>query len=857
MRLLRDYPIRLKVLVPPAILALGMVVLYFSTTLGIHQLTATIDTISVEILERITLIDDIVITSEQVQSDVFQISVLKSMGLPDESILPLKSRLESQLSDLSVSYGKISGWWELDKTEMELLEQIQKPLDSFRTQAKQAASVVIRDAALGVVLVRSSTIPFQELQMLLADLREYEQALITGAKEKAQKESQRINSSTALATLIIILAAIISTLFISTTQISKPIQEITKTMTRLAEGDVSGDIKDQNRQDEFGKMAQTVSVFRETMISKDQAEAELIESQRAMAALLDNLPGFAYRCQNDPEWTTEFISDGCHELTGYRPKDLIGNAKISYNGIIHPDDQKMVRDTIQKALAEKTTFQIEYRLIPATGAKKWVWERGFGIYAEDEELQFLEGFVTDITQRKQAQAAQDDAYQQVISRQAAVLNLTEDLQREVAERRQAEKTVQRQNEFLLALQEITLELLSELELDKLLHNIVTRAGQFVGTSSGFLDLIDEKSGQLVPSVGVGVLEESLQHMTQPGVGVAGMVWKTSKPIIVDNYDGWAERIDEFSTNAISSIIGVPILTSGEVIGVLGLAHEAKSQKIFGPDAITYLTQFAQLVSIAIENARLYSTAKNELVVRKQSEKEREKLVAELEARNREMEAFVYTISHDLKAPLISIDGFSAALQINDNLGEQGQHYLERIRANSANMSVLITELLELSRVGRVVGQYENTNIPVLLNEIFSNVGIELPNPMVTIQDPLAEIFADRIRIRQIFSNLINNAIKFQSPNRKLNIIIGCHPGKNSDTFWVQDNGIGIEPKHLKRIFEPFQQLNSNVQGVGIGLTLIRKIIEHHGGQIWVESQPDEGTTFYFTISTKAQGMNDE
>jgi diguanylate cyclase (GGDEF)-like protein len=190
---------------------------------------------------------------------------------------------------------------------------------------------------------------------------------------------------------------------------------------------------------------------------------------------------------------------------------------------------------------------------------------------------------------------------------------------DITERKQAEAAIHRQNEILDALQQTTLDLLSELDLDVLLENIVRRAGALMGTSAGYLDLLDPETGQLRPRVGMGALAESLDHPVQPGQGVAGTVWQSGKPLIVEDYDRWPGRIGSFSRKMIRSIVGVPLLSSGQVLGVLGLAHEAFSEKVFTPGDVDVLTEFARLVTIGIENARLYRAAQQELAERKRAE----------------------------------------------------------------------------------------------------------------------------------------------------------------------------------------------------------------------------------------------
>ncbi|MFH1974290.1 MAG: PAS domain S-box protein [Pseudomonadota bacterium] len=246
----------------------------------------------------------------------------------------------------------------------------------------------------------------------------------------------------------------------------------------------------------------------------------------------------------------------------------------------------------------------------------------------------------------------------------------------------------------------------------------------------------------------------------------------------------------------------------------------------------------------------------DITQRKRAEEERERLLAEIAAKNQELESFVYTVSHDLRAPLVSLDGFYSLLkrEAQDQLGEQGRHYLERIRANVAYMNTLVTELLELSRIGRVVGPEEEIDAGVLLREVEEGLALKLEQEGVEfiVQQPLPAVRGDRGRIRQVFANLIENAVKFRSLERGLRIEVGCEKESGFYRLHVRDNGIGILPQYQEQIFEPFRQLDRGIEGVGMGLALVKRIVEHHGGRLWVESEAGKGATFFFTLPMRGE-----
>ncbi|HOM18600.1 MAG TPA: ATP-binding protein [Thermoguttaceae bacterium] len=162
-----------------------------------------------------------------------------------------------------------------------------------------------------------------------------------------------------------------------------------------------------------------------------RSEADLRESQRALSALMKNLPGMAYRCQNDPQWTMEYVSDGCLALTGYRPEDLIGNRRLSYADVIVPEYRQQVYDNVQRAIAAGEPFQLIYRIRTAQGEEKWVWEQGAAVLDPQGKVIALEGFITDITERRQAEEilrkSQEELERRIAERTAELQRSNRDL----------------------------------------------------------------------------------------------------------------------------------------------------------------------------------------------------------------------------------------------------------------------------------------------------------------------------------------------------------------------------------------------------------------------------------------------
>jgi len=238
----------------------------------------------------------------------------------------------------------------------------------------------------------------------------------------------------------------------------------------------------------------------------------------------------------------------------------------------------------------------------------------------------------------------------------------------------------------------------------------------------------------------------------------------------------------------------------------------------------------------------------------------EELVAqrteELARSNKDLEQFAYVASHDLQEPLRAVSGFVVLLQqrYQGKLDEKADGYIANAVDGAARMQSLIGDLLAYSRVGTRGG----TLAPTAAQDSFDNARRNLAASIrdagaVITSDPMPIVPGDALQLTQLFQNLIGNAVKFRG-DRRPEIHVGARREQDQWLFWVRDNGIGVAPEYADRIFLIFQRLHTRKKyaGTGIGLAICKKIVERHGGKIWVESQPDEGATFYFTISERGE-----
>jgi light-regulated signal transduction histidine kinase (bacteriophytochrome) len=226
----------------------------------------------------------------------------------------------------------------------------------------------------------------------------------------------------------------------------------------------------------------------------------------------------------------------------------------------------------------------------------------------------------------------------------------------------------------------------------------------------------------------------------------------------------------------------------------------------------------------------------------------------LSASNRELEAFSYSVSHDLRAPLRAIDGFSQALleDYPERLDEQGRHYLDRVREASQRMGELIGDLLQLSRVSREPMRWEPVDLSAMAREIIAEQRVPEPERQVevTIADGLVAN-GHPVLLHSLLLNLLGNAWKFTRRRADAQIEFGTTEHEGELAFFVRDNGAGFDMTYAEKLFTPFQRLHSQDEfpGNGIGLATVQRVVNRHGGQAWAEGVVDQGATFYFTLGT--------
>jgi signal transduction histidine kinase len=492
--------------------------------------------------------------------------------------------------------------------------------------------------------------------------------------------------------------------------------------------------------------------------------------------------------------------------------------------VIHPDDQAMVAENIQRRIVgEIETIHYEFRGRCKDGKIKHIEVLGGRTDLGGQPA--IIGNLMDITDRKRAE-------------------------NEIARSLAAEKKARKVAEIL---REANESLSRTFDIDDVLHNLLRYLMHLVSYDSANV-MLQEGDFQLRV-----VAMSGYEHWTDLDaaqrlvfdirtIPSLNEVVTTQKSLMIANtyeYPGWL-RVP--GTEHVVSWLGVPIIANGQVIGLYSVD---KAEPDFFTDEHRLLAEgLAAQAAVAIQNSRLHDQITHANVELEQRVASR---TAQLEEANKELEAFAYSVSHDLRAPLRHIDGFIDMLQkrTGASIDDKSRYYMDVIADSAAKMGVLIDDLLLFSRMGRSEMFKSQVDLNELVQDVLRECRPETEGR--TIQWNIATlpfINGDRAMLRVVLMNLMSNALKFTRSREVAKIEIGCEIKDARELiFFVRDNGVGFDMNYVDKLFGVFQRLHrqEDFEGTGIGLANVHRIINRHGGRTWAEGKLNEGATFYFSL----------
>lgn len=451
------------------------------------------------------------------------------------------------------------------------------------------------------------------------------------------------------------------------------------------------------------RLLKTLGAIFINALERKRADEALQESQRVLSTLISNLPGMAYRCRDDAEWTMLFVSQGSLELTGYPPEDLVGSHELTYGQLIHPDDKNVVREDVRAALRERRHFEIIYRILTPHEGEKWVWERGQGVYTAEGELTAVEGFITDITER-------------VMSRQHL-------------EQRVAERTDELQT--LLSVQQA---ITSRLDAEAVLQMVVNEGRRLTSAQRAVVWMLDGDMLELAVIAGEPGLGRVAYRAPRDKVPGSECL-HTGKPCVRHQPFEWpnmtTDKVKEGEKGEgkgkddkgreglnIQSLVSVPLISGDHLLGMIMAAEQRPDA--FGPETVRMLQGLASSAAIALENARLYREEQAQL---REAERRREvaeglrDILAFLNS-NRPLDAILDYIMAEAQRLLGASAGLIYQLQDGGNT------------AHIEAMHGLPDELREFSDVPLYIGSSNRAiseNRPFVISNFAEHLAQEVPD----------------------------------------------------------------------------------------------------------------------------------
>ena len=408
---------------------------------------------------------------------------------------------------------------------------------------------------------------------------------------------------------------------------------------------------------------------------------------------------------------------------------------------------------------------------------------------------------------------------------------------------------QSENERLLALQRAAATLAARTDPHEVFDMILRSAVQLFGRGSASLYTWDEEAGVLRLAENFDASGRMPDDaVLRPGEGVVGRVFETRQPLIIEDYQTWEGGTAVGKETGLHACLAVPLVRSGQALGALGI-------RSYDP-TVLYTEDDARMLGLFGDQAAAALTTVDAFSRQRQA-------VEQLERLNRAKSEFVSIVSHEFRTPLTGIQGFSEMMRDEDLTSEEMREYAGDINKDAQRLTRMINEMLDLDRMesGRMTIHPERMDLNAVIADVADRVRPNAPNHTLTLdlQRDLPQVQADRDRMTQVASNLLNNAVKYSPTGGR--ITMSTRVEGDQLRLDVRDEGLGIPEDALDTIFERYSRVDSlatkDIQGTGLGLPIVRQIVQLHGGKVWAESELGKGSVFHVVLPLAGAGAQVE
>jgi PAS domain S-box-containing protein len=719
-----------------------------------------------------------------------------------------------------------------------------------------------------------------------------------------------------IALLATVLVAFVATWIITGRLVLRPVGKLVAASRRLAVGDLEARSGVADDQSELGEMARAFDDMGSSLLQRqqerDKAEGELHQALQHINAHIENSPLAVI--EFDPEFRITRWSPEAKRLFGWAPEEVMGKAIKELHWVVEEDTGKVDQVSSEMSAGEKPrnkNINRNYRKDGSVVLCEWY---NSALHDDKGNMVSILSQVLDVTEREKAERelktsealsrSRAQSLQAVLDSAPTSIWIAHDRQsRIITGNKFAQKLLRTEAPIRTSdqvsdtgrrtgyrwlkdgkeLAAADLPLRRTAESGRALHDYSMDVVFDDGTSRSLLGdvvpLLDDQgnpAGAVAAFMDITERQRMEDDLRETRDYLNNLLDYANAPIIV-----WDPgfRITRFN-HAFERLTGLNakqalgrhldfLFPSDRRVKAMDLVKKTLSGERFEVVEIPILRQDGMVRTVLWNSATLYAADGRTVVAaiaqgqditeRKAGEEDIRRLndelarnVRYLENANKELEAFSYSVSHDLRAPLRAIDGFSQVLleEYSNKVDDEGQRFLRIIRANSQKMGQLINDLLAFSRLSRQALNLAFVDMDTLAGEAVEEQKTAVPDRTVNWKvDRLPPAYGDRSMIRQVLVNLVANAVKFTRPREDAEIEIGARSEKAENVYYVKDNGVGFDMQYYGKLFGVFQRLHRDeeFEGTGVGLAIAQRVVHRHGGRIWAESKPGAGATFFFAL----------